>query len=460
MAANQQPMDQDASARVIRGRYRVLHRLGEGASAQTLACLDLERGRKVAIKELRTGGLDGWKQIEMFTREAKVLASLRHQGIPEIHDFFEDADAGSGLTLYLVQELVEGPSLIQRIGAAPALGESEVLDIMLGVLDVLDYLHGRMPPVYHRDIKPSNIVLRENGAPVLVDFGGVCHGWRPEQTGGSTVTGTYGYMPPEQLMGRVSPQSDLYALGATLLHVVTGRDPTEFDFDSGRLSVPEQIELRPTLRRAIDTMLAPAPRDRPRTAKQVRAMLFEAAASEVRMLAPAEVHALVPVRSGSAPTLVGADAPRWVDMGAPPRDRNGPLADVYGNLIAPFDGIRGRKGFEKVFLGAAYGLLGLITLGIVPIVYYADVSGRRGRYDEVFRDGVQTDGTVVSVHGSEMANLYGTLGYEYEVAGQAYRSFIDYPIGLRNFWSIGDRLAVLYLPTDPSRSCVVFRRGA
>ena len=80
--------------------------------------------------------------------------------------------------------------------------------------------------MYHRDIKPSNIVLRSSGiTPVLVDFGGVLHGWRLS-TGGATVIGTFGYMPPEQLLGQVSPASDLYALGATLLHLVTGKSPT------------------------------------------------------------------------------------------------------------------------------------------------------------------------------------------------------------------------------------------
>ncbi len=209
-------MEAIAPERIIRERYRVLHPLGEGSSARTLACLDLVEERHVAVKELRVGQLESWKQVEMFEREAKALAGLRHQGIPEIHEFFEHEELGAGLTLYLVQELIDGPALQSRIGQAPLLGESDVLDIALGVLDILEYLHGRTPPLYHRDIKPSNIVLRKSGAPVLVDFGGVCHGWRPEQSGGSTVTGTYGYMPPEQLMGRVSPQSDLYALGATL----------------------------------------------------------------------------------------------------------------------------------------------------------------------------------------------------------------------------------------------------
>lgn len=442
----------EPTERIIRERYRVLHLLGEGASARTLACHDTLEDRRVAIKELRAGQLESWKHMEMFEREAKALAGLRHHGIPAIHDFFEHEEPSGGLTLYLVQELVDGPSLEERIGQAPLLGESDVLDIALGVLDILEYLHGRTPPLYHRDIKPSNIVLRGTGAPVLVDFGGICHGWRPEQSGGSTVTGTYGYMPPEQLMGRVSPQSDLYALGATLLYVVTGREPTDFDFDAGRLSVPEAIEVRPSLRRAIDAMLAPAPRDRPRTAKEVRGILLG-----VEAPAAAPSRALVAMRRGGPPAVMGGDAPRWVDVGPPPRDPDGELADVYRNLIEPLDDTRESRGFMRVLGRSLYVVLGVFTLGIVPAVYYGHVRKRRRRYDPVFRNGVRVDGTIVSVEGSEQYNMYATIGYEYEVHGQVFRAFIDYPVKLKRYWTIGDRVAVLHDPDDPVLSCVVFR---
>lgn len=447
-------MEATAPERVIRERYRVLHQLGEGSSARTLACLDLVQDRRVAVKELRIGQLESWKQVEMFEREAKALAGLRHHGIPEIHDFFEHQESGGGLTLYLVQELIDGPALQSRIGQAPLLGESDVLDIALGVLDILEYLHGRSPPLYHRDIKPSNIVLRQSGAPVLVDFGGVCHGWRPEQSGGSTVTGTYGYMPPEQLMGRVSPQSDLYALGATLLYVVTGREPTDFDFDGGRLSVPETIDLRPSMRRAIDAMLAPAPRDRPRTAKQVRTVMLGAAGEAP----PAPSQALVLARR-VLPVVGDHDAPRWIDLGSPPRDPAGDFADVYHSLVEPLDTIQGASRLVRAAAQSIYVLIGVISLGIVPAVYRSHLRNRKRRYEPLFRHGVQTEGTIVSIQGSEQHNLFATIGYEYEVGGEIYRAFIDYAVKLRRYWTIGDRVAVLYDPHNPARSCIAFRRG-
>ena len=97
------------------------------------------------------------------------------------------------------------------------LGQKEIREIATGLLGVLDYLHGRAPPVIHRDIKPSNVLLRPDGTPALIDFGGM-RAWQPAGAAGATVVGTFGYMAPEQAAGQATPASDLYALGATLLH--------------------------------------------------------------------------------------------------------------------------------------------------------------------------------------------------------------------------------------------------
>jgi hypothetical protein len=275
------PMEPAPAATLIDGRYRVMDVLGQGSFARTLACEDLsEEQRRVAIKQLRVQGVGDWKPVELFEREAKVLASLRHHGVPEIFRHFEGRDPEGQLCLYLVMELVDGPSLRHELQAKRTFSDLELTELGLSLLDILDYLHSRRPPVFHRDIKPSNIVLRASGAPVLVDFGGVCQGWRPAE-GGSTVTGTFGYMPAEQLMGQVSAASDLYALGATLLHLITGREPTDFSFESGRLNLPAEATVRPGLRRFVNALLAPAPRDRPTSARAARRLLLEEAAAGI-----------------------------------------------------------------------------------------------------------------------------------------------------------------------------------
>ena len=239
--------------RVIGDRYQVIRMLGEGSSARTLLCADLHDERRVAVKELHFQHLEDWKYLELFEREAKVLSLLDHRGIPKILDFFQGP--GASTTLYIVQEFIEGASLKQRMESGPMLGQQEVHDLALGLLDVLEYLHGRAPPVLHRDIKPSNVLARPEGDAALGDFGGVCFGWRPPDQAGATVVGTFGYMPPEQLLGQGGPTSDLYALGATLLHVVTGKPPSEFPFDSGRIEVPTDLPAGDSLTRLIEALL-------------------------------------------------------------------------------------------------------------------------------------------------------------------------------------------------------------
>ena len=172
------PTEIAKTERLIANRYQVLRVLGEGASARTLLCNDLQHGRKVALKELHLAHLSDTKYLELFEREAKVLAGLRHHAVPQILDSIESEEGQGAFALILVQEFIEGDSLARRMEEGPALGQVEISQLTLGILDVLEYLHGRSPPLYHRDIKPSNIIVRPSGAPVLVDFGSVTQGWR------------------------------------------------------------------------------------------------------------------------------------------------------------------------------------------------------------------------------------------------------------------------------------------
>jgi hypothetical protein len=450
------PPDRPAPDGPIDGRYEVTRLLGQGSFARTLACVDLaEQRRPVAVKELRIEGLKEWKPVELFEREARVLGSLRHPGVPLIHRHFEGRDAQGRPVLTLVMELIDGPSLQDELRAGRSFSELEVVELALALLEVLDYLHGRLPPVFHRDIKPSNVVLRSSGSPVLVDFGGVCQGLRPPQ-GGSTVTGTFGYMPPEQLLGQVSPASDLYALGATLLHVLTGRPPEAFSYDSGRLSLPAEVLVRPALRRAIDAMLAPAPRDRPASARAARRLLIEAGEARALVVAPASGLAV----GGLVSEIPKGGRPETVDMGAPPRDPRGPLRDVYYNLVQIVgDGHMttrrlGRPLWKTAGAWTGYALLGVLTLGILPGVYLGHRVSRGRRFGPLFRDGLATTGRIVSVRtrGDSAA-----LVYEYEVAGRRYRGQMGCSPYPARYWVNGDPVTVLYDPAEPQRSCAVYR---
>lgn len=445
-------MSPDARAeqpRVIGDRYEVIRVLGEGSSACTLLCSDLQDERRVAVKELHFEHLDNWKYLELFEREAKVLSLLEHDGIPKVLDYFQARS--SATTLYIVQEFIEGASLTQRMESGPLLGELEVYDLTLGLLDVLEYLHGRAPPVFHRDIKPSNVLIRPNGDAALVDFGGVCFGWRPPSHAGTTVVGTFGYMPPEQLLGQGGPTADLYSLGATLLHLVTGRPPNEFPFDSGRIEVPTDLPIRDSLTRLIDALLRPAPRDRPQTAAAARQILTDHVQEKPTTVAGATVVS-PPGSVRRSGAIVTGDGPRFVDMGPPPRDPHGEFEDVYWNLVHPLWGTWSQTAFAQVL----YGIVFIATLGVAPLLYAMRQGDRKRRSLDLFQRGEFTSGHIIAAITGE-GEVTTRFKYEFEVAGSSYIAFMDYRSGLGRYWGEGDPVPVLYDPDDPTKCCFVYR---
>src|SRR5262249_4681932 len=141
---------------------------------------------------------------------------LSHPLLPRYVEHFEEGGA-----LYLVMEKIEGESVAALRRRGP-LSEAQVIRFLKDVANALAYLHGQSPPLIHRDVKPSNIVLRSDGAFVLVDFGAVQVRAKGEK--GSTVVGTFGYMAPEQLQARASPATDVYAVGATAVAMLTGKE--------------------------------------------------------------------------------------------------------------------------------------------------------------------------------------------------------------------------------------------
>lgn len=432
-------------------RYELVRVLGEGSSARTLLCTDLSEDRPVALKELRFSHVENWKYLELFEREARMLAMLDHPGIPKIFDFFQGT--GASTTLYIVQEYVEGKSLQERMDSGPMLGQDEIREVALGMLDVLEYLHGRSPPVLHRDIKPSNVLLRPGGVPTLIDFGGVCFGWRPPETAGTTIIGTFGYMPPEQFVGQGGPTADLYSLAATLLHLVTGRAPSEFSFDSGRIEVPDDLPAAPPLVRLIEALLRTAPRDRPASAAAAREVLLGSSADVARSTpggipaATAATRAQVVVHSG--------DGPRFVDLGEPPRDLHGEFADVYRNLINPLLPARSMRSAGGELRFIALALLGaVVTAGITPAIYAWRWKSRRSAFSDLFREGRFVEGVIRTVDKGE---TFATFRYEYEADGSTYSAFLDYPKEMARYWGPGSVVPVLYDPQDPTRSCFVYR---
>lgn len=205
------------------------YELGETLSSAgaTRLATDRETGERCVVKELTLGRVSDWKQIDLFEREANALGQLSHAGVPRLIDSFQTD--GAHPNFYIVQSFTDGESLA-RVVEVGGLAEDDVIAAAKGVLAILEYLQGFSPPVLHRDITPYSIIRRPDGAFALVDFGSVQVELRGTM-GGSTIVGTSGYMAPEQLMGRAVPASDVYALGMTLIELMTGFSPSELPMD-------------------------------------------------------------------------------------------------------------------------------------------------------------------------------------------------------------------------------------
>jgi len=175
----------------------------------------------VAVKEMSNVAPDPRLRrlgIQNFEREANILASLSHPSIPKIFDYFSEGNRS-----YLILEFIEGQALDDLLEERrQPYGQEEVVDWALQVCDVLAYLHSQKPPVIFRDMKPGNLMLRHDGRIMVIDFG-IAKVFEHGQRG--TMIGTEGYSPPEQYRGVAEPRGDLYALGATMHHLLTARDP-------------------------------------------------------------------------------------------------------------------------------------------------------------------------------------------------------------------------------------------
>jgi serine/threonine protein kinase len=298
---------------LLRDRYEILCLIGQGGMGAVYKAADRRLpGRECAIKEIwpppgvSAEALD--QAREQFLREASTLARLDHPNLPKVSDYFaavptaegaqavtalasqvpgEPVPAGSGRD-YLVMDYVPGQDLHQLVQSARREGrfldERDVLSWMAQLCDGLDYLHGQVPPVLHRDVKPGNIKLTPNGRIKLVDFG-LVKPLDPEDP--KTLTGLRGigslpYTPIEQYageLGHTDTRSDLYSLGATVYHLLTGRPPAsaqERFLDPQVLVPPRQINpgISPAVERAMLAALALHPKERPESVAAWSKMLL------------------------------------------------------------------------------------------------------------------------------------------------------------------------------------------
>jgi serine/threonine protein kinase len=246
---------------IIAERYQLAELLGFGGSGSTYRATRISDGAEVAIKILSLRHLNDWKQLELFEREAKVLAQLNHPQIPQYLEYFH-VDTPSNRAFYIVQQLAPGKPLTGWVNGGWRGTEAEVRDIASQLLAILQYLHQQSPPLIHRDIKPHNIIRNDDGQVFLVDFGAVQNVYHNTLMKGSTVAGTYGYMAPEQFRGMAVPSSDLYGLGATLLYLLTHRSPADLPQERLKLSFRGHVNIANHFADWLEMLLEPDTADR------------------------------------------------------------------------------------------------------------------------------------------------------------------------------------------------------
>ena len=269
------------SGTVLQNRYRIIQTLGQGGFGRTYLVEDSRRFNELcAIKELipnvtEPDALE--KARELFQREAEILYRIKHVQVPQFRERFEQDQR-----LFLVQEYIPGKTYRTLLDERKAVGdvftETEVLHLIRSLLPVLEHIHSQ--GIIHRDISPENIILRDTDRlPVLIDFGVVkelaTRLQSPDTTAPVTYVGKLGYSPSEQMQtGRVYPSSDLYALAATAVVLLTGKEPSQL-FDENHLTWNWQrwVTLNQQFVQILKRMLSYRPGDRYQTATEVANVL-------------------------------------------------------------------------------------------------------------------------------------------------------------------------------------------
>jgi serine/threonine-protein kinase len=297
---------------ILSDRYRIIKQLGQGGFGRTYLAEDLNRFHEYCVlKEFAPLMFQGTaalhKAAEMFEREAGILYKLQHPQIPRFRELFRVKHKGKG-RLFLVQDYVEGQSYrnLLRVRQSQGLGftEADVTQLLLQILPVLEYIH--LMGVIHRDISPDNIILRASDLlPVLIDFGGVKQlavDLKSQLVNPKTIKnietisilGKAGYAPVEQMQkGIVFPHSDLYALAATVLVLLTGKEPQQL-MDSNTLAWKwqDEVNLSPKLTKILERMLSKVPKERFQVAREVMEIL-----DPTPIIPPDRLGASIPVTS-------------------------------------------------------------------------------------------------------------------------------------------------------------------
>lgn len=216
---------------VIAGKYEIVRLIGEGGMSRVYLAMDTKLNKQWAVKEIKPSNDSITQEIvrESLVTETNMIKRLDHPALPRITDLVNEDG-----TLYVVMDYIEGESLQRILDEQGAQSQDDVIEWGKQLCDALDYLHTRTPPIIYRDMKPGNVMLKPDGTVKIIDFG-IAREYReeregtPERIDDTTMLGTRGYAAPEQFggLGQTDARTDVYCLGATLYHLITGKNPAE-----------------------------------------------------------------------------------------------------------------------------------------------------------------------------------------------------------------------------------------
>lgn len=210
---------------VIDGKYEILTEIGRGGMSIVYLAMDTHLNKQWAVKEIKKKGSGKNDEIVVnsLLAEANMMKRLDHPSLPRIVDIIDN-----GVTIYVVMDYIEGESLDKILNEYGAQPEELVVGWAKQLCDALGYLHSQKPPIIYRDMKPANVMLKPEGNIKIIDFG-IAREYKEQNLADTTVLGTKGYAPPEQYSGQTDPRSDIFALGMTMHHLLTGVDPRNGD---------------------------------------------------------------------------------------------------------------------------------------------------------------------------------------------------------------------------------------
>ena len=211
---------------LLDGKYKILNKIGQGGMSIVYLAMNEKANKQWAIKEMRKEKNKNYEIMKQsLITETNLLKELKHPYLPSIADIIESDD-----TIIIVMDYVEGRPLSDILAEEGTIEEDKVADYAIQLCDVLDYLHSQNPPIIYRDLKPANIMLRPDGKITLIDFG-TARKYNYDSVSDTTCLGTIGYAAPEQFAGETLRQTDartdIYNLGATMYHLLTGVNPSE-----------------------------------------------------------------------------------------------------------------------------------------------------------------------------------------------------------------------------------------